>query len=708
VSANERLYRLLPAIHRVRDAREGEPLRAMLALIQDELDRVEDHVARTYENWFIETCDDWVVPYLGDALGVRGLAPTSDDGSLRAYVANTLRFRQRKGTASVLEDLARTVTGWPAAAIEMVQRLPATQHLNHLDLSRVRTPDLRDGDALERLGGPFETAGHLVDVRSIAARRGRYNIPDIAIWIWRLEAFAVEHSPPAVDPTAGPARFRFSPLGADTPLFGPERSDDSVVRTTELSVPAPIRRRPIWAELEAARAALANGESPHYAYLDPAEPAVRIWEQDGADLVEIPPDRIQICNLSAWSAGLPVPASYVDGDGNPVDARVAVDPVLGRLAFLPDSSPPAAVRVSYRHGFPGPIGGGLYERAAGLDPIGERRRYTVGGNATGAEHATLAAAVAAWTADGKPDAVIAIVDNDEYAAVDLAVPDASSLEVRAADEHRAIVRLVAPWRLTLGENASIVIDGVLVAGNRVELATTGGVAERRFALRHATLVPGHALAVDGSPTQPDAPSLIAVPGATGRLIVGVRRSITGPIDLTEAGIDGSELSVQASIVDAMGGTRAAIAGSQVAVDAATVLGTTRVRQIDGSRAIFDAPITADRTQVGCLRYCYVAPGSRAPRGHKCQPALALAGAPATQHDAIAARLRPRYTARRYGEAAYVQLAQACAAELVRGADDGGELGAWHFLHQPQREDNLAAAIDEYLRIGLEAGVFKAT
>ena len=51
-------------------------------------------------------------------LGVRGIQPIGRGSvSLRAYVANTLAFRQRKGTASVLEDLARAVTGWPAAAV---------------------------------------------------------------------------------------------------------------------------------------------------------------------------------------------------------------------------------------------------------------------------------------------------------------------------------------------------------------------------------------------------------------------------------------------------------------------------------------------------------------------------------------------------------------------------------------------------------------
>ena len=51
------------------------------------------------------------------------------------------------------------------------------------------------------------------------------------------------------------------------------------------------------------------------------------------------------------------------------------------------------------------------------------------------------------------------------------------------------------------------------------------------------------------------------------------------------------------------------------------------------------------------------------------------------------------------------LAATCPPEIATGADDEGEMGAWHFLQAPQRVRNLRLALDEYLRFGLEAGVF---
>jgi len=67
--AKDRLYELLPVIYRMRDHEQGEPLRALLQVVSEQVEVVEDDIERLYENWFIETCEDWVVPYIGDLLG---------------------------------------------------------------------------------------------------------------------------------------------------------------------------------------------------------------------------------------------------------------------------------------------------------------------------------------------------------------------------------------------------------------------------------------------------------------------------------------------------------------------------------------------------------------------------------------------------------------------------------------------------------------
>jgi hypothetical protein len=112
----------------------------------------------------------------------------------------------------------------------------------------------------------------------------------------------------------------------------------------------------------------------------------------------------------------------------------------------------------------------------------------------------------------------------------------------------------------------------------------------------------------------------------------------------------------------------------------------------------EAPVSAERLQQGCVRFSFVPPGSRVPRRHRCQPA--------SREDA--GRVRPVFTSLTCGAAGYAQLARATASEIRVGADDGAEMGAFHDLLQPQRIAGLRASLDEYLRFGLEAGIFLAS
>ena len=114
----ENLYRLLPAVYRIRDTEQGEPLRALLGAFAREFEALEENLEQLYDDQFIETCAEWVAPYIGELIGYRplhGVAPRVS--SPRAEVANTIAFRRRKGTLSMLEELAHNVTDWPAHAV---------------------------------------------------------------------------------------------------------------------------------------------------------------------------------------------------------------------------------------------------------------------------------------------------------------------------------------------------------------------------------------------------------------------------------------------------------------------------------------------------------------------------------------------------------------------------------------------------------------
>jgi hypothetical protein len=114
-------------------------------------------------------------------------------------------------------------------------------------------------------------------------------------------------------------------------------------------------------------------------------------------------------------------------------------------------------------------------------------------------------------------------------------------------------------------------------------------------------------------------------------------------------------------------------------------------------------------------------GSRTPQRYRCQPDLAIGTATSAEEERlrrkltslergelrqrILERLAPSFTSSRYGNAAYAQLGPVCPSEIRTGAADGAEMGVFCFLKQPQRESNLRSSLDEYLRFGLEAGIF---
>ena len=140
----DHLYRLLPAVYRQRDAEQGYPLRDLVEILAGQATVLERDIFQLYENWFVETCEAWVVPYIGDLIGVRG---TTAPLSRRAEVANTLGYRRAKGTAAVLERLARDVTGWPARVVEYFERLETTQYANHVRPAQPAHASLRDANA---------------------------------------------------------------------------------------------------------------------------------------------------------------------------------------------------------------------------------------------------------------------------------------------------------------------------------------------------------------------------------------------------------------------------------------------------------------------------------------------------------------------------------------------------------------------------------
>ena len=723
----DRLYALLPTVHRIRDADQGYRLKALLRVIAEQANVVEDDIAQLYDNWFIETAQDWAVLYIGDLVGHVPLAeaglpadaPACENPRVlvpRREVANTIRNRRAKGTLALLEQLAHDVAGWPARAVEFFKLLSRHQNINHLYPHRHRLVDLREMDALDRLGGPFEAIAHGVDVWRIDSHRahqaeGPFNISSVGVYVWRLLSLPVTDTPALCIEEVGPYCFTFSVLGQDAPLFvAPHPETDPSHIAEELNLPAAIRRHAFDAD-------------PGAFYGDGLSLSIRAEGWAGAPgRAIVPLAQIVPADLSGWT--------YV-----PRANQVAVDPVLGRIAFPPSQLPRKGVRVSYRYGLPASIGGGEYERPM-LAPAGPYKLYRVG-EGDDYEFHRIADALAQWQKDQPDDAVIELGNSAVFVEpLSVTLADGQSLQLHAAQRTRPVLRLI-DWQtnlpdaltITLGERSRISLDGLLVTGRPLRVRgraagyASADVCGARVVIRHCTLVPGWAIDCDCEPRRPAEPSL-EISGL--RAAVSVEHSIVGTIRVSEdaVGLDPIPLSISDSIVDATGHDMQAIGapGDGIAhllltVSDTTVFGIVDVHAIElAENCIFTGCVNVARRQIGCVRFCYVPCRCRTPRRYRCQPdeAIAEVRRRITDADRLYAeilgeqlRLRPQFTSEHYGTPGYAQLGVHCAPEIVRGADDDSKMGVYHDLFQPQRAANLRVRLAQFTPAGMHVGLLFA-
>lgn len=767
-----RLYDLLPAVYRERDNELGKPLRALLGLVQEQADLVEADIRQLWNNFFIETCEPWVIPYLGDLVGTVALFDASrinqpdtarqlfpdltglsliPDVSLRARadVAKTIYFRRRKGTLPMLEELARDVTGWSAHAVEFFELLGWTQCMrNHLRMHSLHAPDLRRVETLDRLNGAFDEISHTVDVRPIGTTperlsssvTGWYNILNIGFFLWRLGSYELELVQARRDDLAvgnyGYYGYHFSPLGQPTPLFTRwRREGDEAGLATELHVPGPIRPAAFYNDLARAQATPGAGFTDYYGMFDELPPAQNPTNLPQAaassfmilrDGVIVPPPLVRCLDLSTWR--------------QPTGNVVGVDVKLGRMAFGTTFVPTNRVDVSYHYGFSADLGGGPYERRAWLlRPALANLHIAVDQSlTTPGSVATLNAALAQWVAAGKPNTLISILDSCTYdEALSLEPADDRWLVLEAgAGAADSGVRPHVQGSMTIKgahQTSSVTLSGLLIEGG---IHVEGSLG--RLRLLHCTLVPGRALSnADGQPISLD-PSLLVEAGTDSapsntRLRVEMAFCITGPLRipshaeglwLLDSIVDGVAVAPNAQRTAALASPTGGY-GPPAWLERVTIFGRASLRELKwASEVIFTEPVTTERRQSGCVRFSFVPPTSVTPRRYRCQPDLEVStqieqrekatGVKLMQAQRNAVRtaiekwLLPGFTSTRYGQPAYAQLHLTCPRQIATGAEDGSEMGAFCHLKQPQRTANLRLRLEEYLPFGLESGIIYVT
>jgi hypothetical protein len=299
------------------------------------------------------------------------------------------------------------------------------------------------------------------------------------------------------------------------------------------------------------------------------------------------------------------------------------------------------------------------------------------------------------------------------------VPFEALVEIRARDGCRPTLLLGGEIQASGGELSTLIINGILIAaapqmtpGSGAEAllvlpaARPDGSANQLPTLQivHTTLAPGWTLDSAGHPMQGDAPAIKAETTTGG---ISLSLSITGPIRAPQL----VQVSLADSILDATRETLVAYAaldgtsgGAPLTLTGCTVVGVVHAQELVlVSNSIIWAMassgwisgLIADRQQAGCVRFSFIPVGSVTPKRFKCVE-RSLAG-PA-----------PVFLSFRYGQPAYLKMLAASPDAIRRGADDEGEMGAFHFVLAPLRERDLEIRLEEYTPVGLNTGLVYQT
>jgi hypothetical protein len=649
----------------------------------------------------------------------------------------------------------------PTQAVAFNKLLVSNQSINNLQRERGCLIDVRNGNVLDLLNGPFDKSARTVDIRRVnsALTRGRYSIQGVGLFVPRIKTNSVTYTQAYCLEERGQHCFMFNALGIDTPLYiktGPEENSSYI--DEELKLPIPMRRRALNKDLIRAR------EDPNYiSRYYGKDKSFAIWARGWPSDTEpqpIPPKAIVVADLTDWQYTPPL-------------NHIAVDPVLGRIAFPPHQLPRRllsglrGVWVSYHYGSCADIGGGEYARA--LEQPARAQVVKV-------ENVTqLQEAMVPWRSDWvefeqQPhDGVIEIAKSGVYVVpFDLTIKPGHSLQLRAANRVRPIIRLLAvaanfpdTMYVTIGTGSRFILDGLLISGRPVHIRSGWDMEAQNFKeevgpdehdsltseensssnheaisqdqnelaeiiIRHCTLVPGWELFHDGKPQHPAEPSL-ELYNTVAR--VNIDHSVMGAIQINTylETPDPVPIQIMDSILDATSSELKAVVASYgsiapciLTIRRCSVFGVLEVQAVElAENSIFAGQLSVEQQKVGGLQYCYIPRGSRTPPRLNCQPELAEKMAEAevrklhrhaphvqieTARKQAQDRVRPQFTERLYGGPGYAQLARSCADEIKYGATDGSEMGVFHGSNQKDRVATLQKLLDEYAKSDLDAGI----
>jgi hypothetical protein len=774
------LFERLPEIYRVRDAEQSPPdqLRAYLGAIEAAFDAIHVNIDQLYQDLFIDTCDDWVIPYIGDLLGTSHLK--GETRTLRADVADTIALRRRKGTLGAIERLAANLTGWACRGVELRENLAWSQHLNHqrpdaggrppyagdaitrFAVRRGGTVPVRDPAALALLGTPFDRFAYTADVKPAVDDVIHVNLPNLAIFLWRLEAYRLRLTAPLAKgftdlgpPPAGLARFavRFDlhPLDYPVRLFNTHRagflraetSGGIVAPLTEAdAVPGPMYDARLTTGAE-------DGHPDAYVHVDFFDDAPT--PPEGFDLGDVglnlflPLSEQPVFATSVWTFRGDNLCAWEQGLRRPLRAdEIVIDPDIGRIVFgvtnvaqrdaliaAQGTGFVPRIYTSFTYGAAGPVGAHPISRVTPVTAGVDLRPVSAlpGGTSLQAALNNLDIATSPVVIEIR-DSVVHPVD---IAAVPGTAVDggvslrlAQSVTIRAADGHRPIVLLARPLAFrpvsaaaATTEDPAVRLEGVYVATDPatfpagVALITRAAVA--RLELIGCTLDPGGHRQRDGSraPLRPalhlengygfaaqaDRDAFVPTPDLV------LQRTIAGALAVD----DRYRLELDGVIVDAGLGVGDPLTGD-FAIGAATNPATDWGAPLDFHGVTCFGPVRV--REVGGSGGLFVHRFEVLDNQHGCIKWSWFSGEsdrlPPNHFCVRAPEARLAFTSEWFNDPGYAQLARVTDRRVRTLGPNDDEMGAFGFLLNAHKWTNLQVRLREFMPLGVRPLVIPVT
>ena len=734
-----KLWQLLPALYRNQDATTSGapgPLQELINRIGPQVATLRRSIDRLWENQSIETCDDWVIPYIGDLLATR-LVSCLDARAQRLDVAKTIYYRRRAGTLGLLEELVADIAGRDARAVEFFRRLGRTRHQfdppigNAFDADA--TPWTKDtsyatGDIVSNGVNAYVcTAGGTSSKLGNGPAGGGAAIADAGV-TWSFYNPLGALIPAVIQGLVG-ANSR-TPAGGFADLRNVHAAANAGSAFDEFAYTADLRAGaqssgwynishlglfiwwlhsyPILGATPVAAPLSAGQTSPCFSF-DPSgrlipllAPSSRIAASFGDDWVSPNewqlPVRVRETLWRAYPDQLYGTAFWValGGGGAPatVDrSQLKIHPETGVFSFV-GSPPQGRILSQYHFGLMSSVGAGSF-------PLDLLPTLALPAPAQPVQAGSWHGSSLQGSSGIGADTAITIQDSQTYPGLGGTCSiGANTLALTAADGQRPLIRWAgggATWTID-GAQGNLIIEGVWLQG--ADIVLTGNF--QSVTLRFVTLDPGTAgqggavfgAAIDAMAL---APTRLWVQATIQTLTL--ERCITGPIRTRDSGAI-EQLSATDSIVQAIatGGSGQDYALQteigDISLARCTVLGPCAIHRLDASECILDDVAVAEDQQHGCVRFCALASGSQLHAPYRC------VGVP------------PRgalFVSRHFGDPDYARLLrladQAIIApqfgdSILGGAQNGSEMGAYQSEGVTLKKRGLVLKFEEYAPLGV--------